>query len=106
LALDLVPEFGRIVAPLGPATAEKLLEFVDARRSSVRRRPFRVLAGAQEPPDGLSLDFQSATDALLTHTLAMQSNYFVVPINPTLVSILTMLRMAALGLPNTVRRWR
>lgn len=72
----------------------------------MRRRPFRGLAGAQEPPDGLSLDFKGATDALLTHALAMQFNHFVVPINPTLAPILTMLLMGALGLRNTVSRWR
>ena len=105
LVLDLVPEFGRIVAALAPSTKEKLLEFVDARRSSMRRRPFRVSPGAQETPDGLSLNMQRETDGLLTHTLTVQANYFVIPINPALATVLTILRDPALGLRRTVS-WR
>src|ERR1022692_806343 len=103
LALDLVPQFGRIVAALGPAATEKLLEFVDARRSSMRCRPFRVLAGAHEPPDRLALDMQRETDFLLTHTLAVQSDHFVVPINPALAPIFTILLRPAFGLRSAVR---
>jgi hypothetical protein len=106
LALDLVPEFGRIVAALSPSATEKLLEFIDARRSSVRSRPFRVPAGTQETPDGLALNMQRKTDGLLTHSLAVQSNYFVVPINPALATILAILLEPALGPRRTVSRWR
>jgi hypothetical protein len=56
LVLDLVPEFGRVMAAVPPSTKEKLAEFIDAWRSPVRCRPFRVLAGTQEAPDGLSLN--------------------------------------------------
>ena len=86
-----MPEFGRIVAALAPSATEKLLEFIDAQRSSVWSCPFRVLAGAQEPPDGLTLNMQRKTNGLLTHSLAVQFNYFVVPINPSLATILTIL---------------
>src|SRR5471030_799709 len=55
---------------------------------SVRSRPFRVRAGTQKTPDGLTLNMQRKTDGLLTHSLAVQSNYFVVPINPALATIL------------------
>src|SRR5450756_840535 len=106
LALDLVPQFGRIVTTLAPSATEKLLESIDARRSSVWSRPFRVPAGAQETPDGLTLDMQRETDGLLTHSLAVQSNYFVVPINPALATILAILLEPALGLRRTVSRWR
>jgi hypothetical protein len=73
------------VAALAPSAQEKLLEFIDARRSSVRCRPFRVPTGAHETPDGLSLDIQCETDCLLTHAFAVQSYYFVVTVNPALV---------------------
>ena len=102
LALDLVPKHRRVVATLIPATMEKLLEFVDAQRSSVRRRPFRELAGAQKPPDRFSLDMQRETDCLLTHTLAVKSYYFVIPINPALATILTILLHSTLCLRSTV----
>ena len=79
-----MPEFGRVVAAFAPSATEKFLEFINARRSSVRSRPFRIAAGTQETSDGLTLNMQGKTDGLLTHSLAVQSNYFVVPIHPAL----------------------
>jgi hypothetical protein len=58
-------------------------------RRAIARRPFRVPGGAHETPDGLSLNMQRETNGLLTHSLAVQSNYFVVPINPVLATVLT-----------------
>jgi hypothetical protein len=98
LVLDLVPEFGRIVATLAPSTKEKLLEFINARRSSMRRRSFRVPTGAQETPDGLSLNMLRQTDGLLAHSLAVQSDYFVISINPVLATVLATLIEPAPGL--------
>ena len=49
---------------------------------------------------------QGKTDGLLTHSLAVQSNYFVVPINPALATILTILLEPNLGFRRTVSRWR
>ncbi len=69
-------------------------------------RPFGELARADEPPDRLPLDVQSDTDGLLTHALAVQFNHFVIPVNPTLAPILTILFKPALGLRNPISRWR
>ena len=93
-----MPEFGRIVAALAPSTKEKLLEFINARRFSMRGRSFRVLTGAQETPDGLSLNMQRQTDGLLAHSLAVEVNYFVIPINPVLATLLAILIEPAPGL--------
>jgi hypothetical protein len=73
-ALDFVPGFGRVVAALAPSATEKLLEFIDARRSSVRSRSLRIPSGTQETPDGLTLNMHGKTDGLLTHSLAVRSN--------------------------------
>jgi len=93
-----VPEFGRIVAALAPSPKEKLLEFIDARWSSMRRRSFREPASAQETSDGLSLNMQRQTDGLLAHSLAVEANYLVIPINPVLATLLAILIEPAPGL--------
>ena len=100
------PEVGRSVAALAPSAAEQLLVFIDSRRSPVRFCPFRGPDGAQETPDSFTLNRQRKTDGLLTHALAVQSHYFVVPINPALATILAILLEPALGFRRTVRRWR
>ena len=94
------------MAALAPSTEEELLESIDARWSSVRRRPFRVLAGAHETPDRLSLDMQRETDRLLTHALAVQVYYLVVPVNPALATIFAIVLESALGLRKAVSWWR
>src|ERR1017187_6642199 len=48
---------------------------------------------------------QRQTDGLLAHSLAVQANYFVIPINPVLATILAILIEPAPGLRCTVS-WR
>lgn len=45
---------------------------------------------------------QGAADFLQTHTFAVQSNHFVVPVNPALPAILTDLLRPGLGISITV----
>jgi len=78
LSLNLVPEYGRIVAALSPATVKKVLECIHAWRLAARTRSFGKLPGTQKAANRFSPDMQRAADSLLAHSVARECDHFVV----------------------------
>jgi hypothetical protein len=79
-------------------------ESMDAWRPTVGFRSFGKLPSSQEAPNRLPSDLQRAPDFLLTHSLAVECNYFVVSFQSSLPSVVTQLLIPRLNTRVTIRR--